>query len=164
MAAVAADAGVARGLVNHYFGTKRELYLDVVRAVMFVPEPDEVHLPTGTLRRRVEATVDWLMTVLAAHGRTWLAVGADGAGGDPEVRAILDEADHKAADNASSRLTAASVSSVGTSPAQAVRAYGGMVKAAVREWVDRGSLTQDQVRSLLCDALVVVLETAIGSR
>ena len=39
-----------------------------------------------------------------------------------------------------------------------------MVKAAVREWVDRGSLTQDQVRSLLCDALVVVLETAIGSR
>ena len=28
---VAAGAGVARGLVNHYFGTKKELYLEVVR-------------------------------------------------------------------------------------------------------------------------------------
>ncbi len=160
MAAVAADAGVARGLVNHYFGTKRELYLDVVRAVMFVPEPDEVHLPTGTLRRRVEATVDWLMTVLAAHGRTWLAVGVEGAGGDPEVRAILDEADHKAAERVLDAVGFTGSVTERANALAAVRAYGGMVKAAVREWVDRGSLTQNQVRTLLCETLVVVLETS----
>ncbi len=79
MAAVAKEAGVARGLLHHYFGTKRDLYLEVVRAMMFVPMLDDVDLPEGgTLRERVTASVDWLMKVLAAHGRTWLAVGVDG--------------------------------------------------------------------------------------
>src|SRR5690242_17748597 len=35
---VARGAGVARGLVNHYFGTKKELYLEVIRLMLTVPE------------------------------------------------------------------------------------------------------------------------------
>ena len=53
MAEIAREAGVARGLLNHYFGTKRDLYVEVVRALMIVPEIDRVHLPNGTLRHRV---------------------------------------------------------------------------------------------------------------
>jgi AcrR family transcriptional regulator len=34
---IAADAGVARGLINHYFGTKRELYLAVIKRALTVP-------------------------------------------------------------------------------------------------------------------------------
>jgi AcrR family transcriptional regulator len=34
---ITAEAGVARGLVNHYFGTKRELYLVVVRRMRAFP-------------------------------------------------------------------------------------------------------------------------------
>ena len=37
MAELAREAGVARGLLNHYFGTKRDLYVEVVRAMMIVP-------------------------------------------------------------------------------------------------------------------------------
>ncbi|SDE53032.1 TetR/AcrR family transcriptional regulator [Rhodococcus tukisamuensis] len=34
---IAAAAEVGRPLVNHYFGNKRELYLEVVRRFVFVP-------------------------------------------------------------------------------------------------------------------------------
>lgn len=33
-AELAADAGVNRGLVYHYFGTKRELYLEVLKTTL----------------------------------------------------------------------------------------------------------------------------------
>src|SRR4051812_5171083 len=39
-AEIAAEAGIARGLLNHYFGTKRDLYLEVVRRLVFVPDMD----------------------------------------------------------------------------------------------------------------------------
>ena len=38
------------------------------------------------------------------------------------------------------------------------RAYGGMVKAAVREWVDREAPSQNQVRDLLSETLIVLSE------
>ena len=31
---IASEAGVARGLINHYYGTKRELYVEVVREMV----------------------------------------------------------------------------------------------------------------------------------
>ena len=35
---LAREAGVARGLLNHYFGTKRELYLEALRTLLTIPE------------------------------------------------------------------------------------------------------------------------------
>lgn len=159
MTAVAQEAGVARALVNHYFGTKRELYLEVVRAVMFVPSIDEVTLPDGSLRERIEASVDWLMTLLSAHGRTWLTIGVEGAAGDPEVRAILDEADHKAAERVLDAVGSAVPDDARPIALAAIRAFGGMVKAAVREWVDHEALTQDQVHRVLTETLVAIVES-----
>src|SRR5437588_12218189 len=34
---IAREAGVARGLLHHYFGTKRDLYLEVVRDLVRMP-------------------------------------------------------------------------------------------------------------------------------
>jgi AcrR family transcriptional regulator len=158
--AVAQEAGVARALVNHYFGTKRELYLEVVRAVMFVPALDEVTLPEGSLRDRIEASVDWLVTILSAHGRTWLTIGVEGAAGDPEVRAILDEADHKAAERVLDAVGSAVPDDARLTTLAAIRAFGGMVKAAVREWVDHEALTQDQVHRVLTATLIAIVESA----
>ena len=47
-AELAQRAGVARGLINHYFGNKRDLYLAVVRRMVTLPKPDNMVLPTGT--------------------------------------------------------------------------------------------------------------------
>jgi AcrR family transcriptional regulator len=158
MAEIASDAGVARALVHHYFGTKRDLYLEVVRAMMFVPRGGELDLPTRSTRKRVEALVDWLVGAMGAYARTWVAVGVD-AVGDADVRAILDEADDQAAG-----FVLDSIGFAGEDRAAAlaaIRAWGALVKAAMREWVVRDALTEEQIRKLLAESLLAIVRDAL---
>ena len=91
------------------------------------------------------------------HGRTWVAVsGAEGVGDDPEVQRILDEADDAAAQRVLA-LVGLVEAPRSAELAAMIRAYGGMVKAAGREWIVNGTLTGDQVRMLLVDLLVTLV-------
>ncbi len=151
---------MARGLINHYFGNKRDLYLAVVRRMVTLPKPDDMVLPNGTARERVDASVAWLLDTIGEHGSTWVKVtGHEGIGDDPEVQRILDDAD----DAAAARL----LDMVGLSESRhtaelraLVRAYGGMVKTAGREWIIRGTLTREQVHILLADMLFALITTS----
>ena len=133
MSEVAASAGVARGLIHHYIGSKRDLYLESVRFLVTVPPLEEVHLPTGSLEERARGSVHWLVGVIETHGTAWVSM-ASGSGVDEQVAQILDDADDLAAERV---LQATSFEGTGTDrllAASAVRAFGGMVKAAGREW------------------------------
>jgi len=152
---IAAQAGVTRGLVNHYFGTKRELYLVVVRRMLRVPGSAVTALPTGSLRTRVSTSVDWFLDSVSPHARTWVAVTAtEGVGRDPDVEAILAEADEVAVEH-----VLAAVGLDRTLPGDEqrramIRAYGAMVKAATREWLLRDTLSRDELHLLLTQSLV----------
>ncbi len=84
-----------------------------------------------------------------------------GGGNDPELRAILDEADNQAADRVLEAIGFTGTGSARVTALATIRAYGGMVKAAVREWVDHETLTQDQVREVLSETLVVLGERIV---
>src|SRR4051812_4108947 len=134
---IAAAAGIARGLLNHYFGTKRDLYLEVVRRLVAVPEVDRVLLK-GSLRLRIDTGVSWFLDAVAPHGSTFLAVmGAGGIGDDPEIEAILDEAD----DLAARRVLEVVGLDAGDERHRAiVRAYGGVAEGGGRGGAGGGSL------------------------
>lgn len=154
---IAAQAGVARGLLNHYFGTKRDLYLQVVRRMVTLPDAADVLPSGGSLASRAEASVRWFLDAMTAYGPTFIAVtGAEGVGTDPEVEHILAEADDAAAHKILAALHLGA-DQRGEHHLAAVRAYGGMVKAAVREWLGRGSLTREQVQLLLSRSLVDIV-------
>ncbi|MFI6865886.1 TetR/AcrR family transcriptional regulator [Nocardia sp. NPDC050406] len=156
-AELAQRAGVARGLINHYFGNKRDLYLAVVRRMVTLPRPEAMAVPTGTTRERVDASVSWLLDTIGEHGHTWVKVtGLEGIGDDPEVQRILDEADTAAADRMVAMMGLEG--SLHSDELRAlVRCYGGLVKAAGREWIVRGSLTRAQVHDLLADMLLTLV-------
>jgi AcrR family transcriptional regulator len=152
-AELAQRAGVARGLIHHYFGNKRDLYLAVVRRMVTLPRPDRVITPTGTTRERVDASVAWLLDTIGEHGSTWVKViGLEGIGDDPEVQHILDAADDAAADRLLD-MVGLNRSERRSELRALVRAYGGLVKTAGREWITRGTLTRPQVQQLLSDML-----------
>ncbi|WP_425464638.1 TetR/AcrR family transcriptional regulator [Nocardia yunnanensis] len=156
-AELAQRAGVARGLINHYFGNKRDLYLAVVRRMVTLPRPEKMQVPAGSTRERVDASVAWLLDTIGEHGSTWVKVtGHEGVGDDPEVQRILDEADYAAADRMVQMMGLSDSLHSGELRAL-VRCYGGLVKAAGREWIVRGSLTRDQVHHLLADALLTLV-------
>lgn len=160
-AELAQRAGVARGLINHYFGNKRDLYLAVVRRMVTLPRPEKVAIPTGTQRERVDTIVGWLLDTIAEHGTTWVKVTShEGVGDDPEVRQILDQADQVAAERMLMMIGRPDLAHSAALRAL-ILAYAGMVKVAGREWLTRGTLTRHQVHRLLADALSTLITETI---
>ncbi|AXB49111.1 TetR/AcrR family transcriptional regulator [Amycolatopsis albispora] len=155
---IAAEAGVARGLINHYFGTKRELYLAVIRRALTVPHFAVEILPEGTLEQRVDAAVSWFLDMVGRQENLWLAaIAPEGIGRDLAVEQILEEADRESADRV---LEAVGITADDPHHGELnalVRAYGGMVKAAGREWLVRGALTREQVHALLTGTLLTLV-------
>src|SRR5947209_12145313 len=97
---IAREAGVARGLLHHYFGTKRDLYLEVVKTMMRMPSnPLPLQAPGRALETVIGESVDRWLEMLERNRGTWLAaIGGQGLGRDPEVEAILEQAREQAAD------------------------------------------------------------------
>jgi AcrR family transcriptional regulator len=157
---LARRAGVARGLINHYFGTKRDLYLEVVRRMVTIPQLAVDQLPAGPLEERVTESVRWFLDGVSRHSRTWLAaIGAEGV--DVEVARILAEADELAADRVLEATGLAGEVAHREELRALVRAYGGLAKATAREWLVRGALSRDQVQLLLSTTLLsIVRDTA----
>jgi AcrR family transcriptional regulator len=155
---LAAQAGVARGLINHYFGTKRDLYLEVVHRMVTIPRFAVEQLPDGPLEDRVAAAVDWFLDGVARNSTAWLAATGE-VGGDPEVERILAEADETAADRVL-EATGLGAAAAHRELRAMVRSYGGMVRAAAREWLVRKDLTREQVQILLSTTLLALIREA----
>ncbi len=159
MSDIARDAGVARGLLHHYFGSKRDLYLEVVRSLMRMPSspvPSEDH--GRGLEAAIEESVDRWLLMLERNRGTWLAaIGAQGLGRDPEVEAILDEAREQAADHLIAALHTYRTASAPPAVRAAIRAYSGFAEAATVEWLQRERLTREQVQVLLVRGFLSII-------
>lgn len=160
---IAREAGIARGLLNHYFGDKRGLYLEVVRRAVLLPTlTDHVDPPDGTLEERVEASVRWWLNSVEPQRTTYLTVtDAAGVGEDPEVAAIIEEADDLAARRV---LEVVGLDPDDAMSRAAVRAYGGLAKAAVREWTRGGALSREQTHRLLSKMLLAIVREVLPSQ
>lgn len=159
---IAREAGVARGLINHYFGTKKNLYLEVVRVMVTVPEVAVQRLPAGDLRTRVDASVTWFLDVVSRHSTSWLAaVTAGGMGHDADVARVLSEAEEVAADSVLVAVGLADVTSHREELRAMIRAYGGLATSTAREWLQRGALTREQVHLLLATTLLAIVEQVV---
>jgi AcrR family transcriptional regulator len=160
---IAAEAGVTRGLLHHYFGTKRDLYLEVVRDLARMPPPP---LPAVTEGRPVEDVVAesvslWL-DVVSAQEHTWLAaIGAEGFGRDPELEAILEEARESTAEHVLRVLGLEGRDARAPELRAVIRAFGGMAEQATREWLERGRLNREQVHRLLADTLLAMVRDVL---
>jgi AcrR family transcriptional regulator len=156
---IAAEAGVTRGLVHHYFGGKRELYLEVVRSLLELPPGlFEAELASGDTETALRAAVDRWLDVSERSGGVLLAAhGAQGFGRDEEVERIFDEARERTADAVIAILRPGRP--VAAAPAElraAVRAYAGFVESATFDWLRGGPLRRAQLRELLVGGLLAL--------
>lgn len=158
---IAEAAGVARGLMHHYFGSKRELYLEVVRATARtprVPIPDDAALSTDQVW---SSAVDGFLALIAKKPDLWLSsVTVGAAERDDEVAAILDEAREILADQT---LVAIGLHDRADDPVvrALVRAWGGFVQELTVEWLGRGRLDEDRVRTAMVATLPILVEQVL---
>ena len=154
---IARHCGVSRGLLYHYFRSKRELYLAAVEhAVQRLHESVE---PDPSLR-----PLEQLLTGLRRHfagieqqaDAHLLLLGV--APADEEAMAIVA----RDRDAFAERVLAGMPGAASGSPlARATaRAWIGAVEAATREWIARRDVTADQLVAVLADALVAAMLAA----
>ena len=163
-AEVAQAAGVARGLVNHYFRTKRELYVEVVRSMLEVPDdlfPAPADADESERNAVLSDAVDrWLRTVKANRG-TWLAcIGAQGFGRDPELEAVLEDARRRIID----QLIALAWGPPQEATPQVralMRGYEGFAQAITADWLTGGRLSRREVHELLVQGLAALVDEAL---
>lgn len=149
---IAAEAGVARGLINHYFGTKRELYVEVVREMVRVPPPVPDYVQGTTPEERIARSIDDWLEMVWRNRETWLAsIRGAGLGSGEAIGAIFEEAREEAAARMVAVLGLGPVADAEPELIALMRAYGGMAEAATVQWLVHERLDREQVRVLLIE-------------
>jgi AcrR family transcriptional regulator len=153
---IADAAGVARGLLHHYFGSKRDLYLEVAREMLRVPTLPLLVDADASREEIWASSVDGWLDLMEANRETWLtATRAGETGDDPQLREILDEASEVVVERVLEALGLARDDAPPELRA-VVRSYGGLAQEATREWLERGRLDRAQVRILLVGVMPLI--------
>ncbi|MFD4636492.1 TetR/AcrR family transcriptional regulator [Lentzea sp. NPDC058436] len=157
---IATEAGVTRALIHHYFDTKRALYLEVVRQMMVVPASVSERLPPTTAVERVSICVDRWLEVVERNREMWLfAIGLENLGNDQEIEQIMLEADEIATDRVLEAVMMTDVAEGQQKLRAMVRAHSGMLKAASREWLVRGTLSRADLHVMLTRTVLHLVDT-----
>ncbi len=160
---LAREAGVARGLLHHYFGSKRDLYLEVVRSIIRMPaNPVPLQAPGRGIEIVIDESVDRWLTMLEHNRGTWLTlIGGRGLGRDPELEEILEDAREQAADRLIEALQTYEAVHAPAELRAAIRAYSGFAEAASIEWLERDRLSREQLRVLLAQAFLSIVRDVV---
>ncbi|MDR3655954.1 MAG: TetR/AcrR family transcriptional regulator [Mycobacterium sp.] len=160
--AIAHDAGVGRPLINHYFGTKRELYLEVVRRLAIVPThvPGEAvrGIPASALELRIEASIDYWLAVASRHQFVWTStiISAEAPIRDPEIAEILAQAESVAAVRMLEALGLAEHPQHERLHVMLLT-FGALAIRASRQWLIHKTLSRDEVSTLLSRTLLTIV-------
>jgi AcrR family transcriptional regulator len=159
---IAAQAGISKGLLYHYFPSKRDFYVAIIeeagRELRERTEPDPALSPP----ERLTASIDAYLAHVEQYPRGHATLLRGGIGSDPEVRAIVD--DHRRV-NAQRILDAVAEAGGELTPVVrlAVRGWIGFVEAVTLEWVERREVSRDEVRTLLVQTLGWAVSSAAGT-
>lgn len=154
-AELAEAAGVARGLINHYFGDKRELFLAVMRESILMPESALPDYDGKTLEDRARLTMDWILDAATTYGQAWVAAsGAANLHGSSDIQAVVDEADDRAA-----RLVLDALGLPDTPRLRArLRPVAALTKSVCREWLQRDTYSRDEALDLLTASVLLFVQ------
>jgi AcrR family transcriptional regulator len=155
---IAAAAGISKGLLYHYFPSKRDFYVAVVRhsadEMQLVTDPDRDLPPL----ERLSAGLDRYLEYVETHARGYATVLRAGIGSDAEVAAIVEEVRGTMA-----RRILEDLPFDGPPPPAvrvAVRGWVGFAEAASLEWVERREVSREELRELLIKALTGTVTAA----
>jgi AcrR family transcriptional regulator len=152
---VAEEAGVSKGLLYHYFATKREFYMACLReavAELSAATEPPLDLPPD---EQLRAGLDGYLRYVEEHADAWQAVLRGSIGSDPEVAAIADGFRETMFRRI---LAAAPEASVPPGLRLAVKGWIGFVEAVSLEWAARRTPVRARLVDLLAGELAHLLD------
>jgi AcrR family transcriptional regulator len=159
---LARDAKISKGLLYHYFPTKRDLYVACLREIADELVRRVTAIPTDLPPvERVNAGLDAYLDHITMHARAFVALMRGGIGSDPEVAHVIESVRRRLADRflEGSPLSAFAGSAKFETIA---RGWIGFVEAASIDWCANPRLTHDELRELLATVLFAIIPVVIG--
>jgi AcrR family transcriptional regulator len=154
---IASSAGVTRGLVHHYFGGRKEVYIGLLERLGAQRE-NRLRPPVGrSARARVADTVSRWLDWTETNRTVWLATIARGEDiADPDVRRVVADLVQRAV----ALLAAFHADIAQDSPRlrYALECWTALNRAATRRWL-RGQATRQDTHELLATTLEHILRT-----
>ena len=154
---IATSAGVTRGLVHHYLGGRKEVYIALLERVGAARE-DELRPPVGrTARARIEDSVSRWLEWTEANRSIYLGTIAPGEDiADPDVRRAVADLVRRAV--ALVATFHADIAEDSPRLRYALECWTGLNRSATRRWL-RGEATRETTQELLTSTLEHVLRT-----
>ncbi len=156
---IAAEAGISRGLLFHYFPTKRDFHLAVARAaaqeLLDRTQTDPDLPPIAQLRAGVEAFVDHLTDNRDAY----VAFIRGSSGGDPDLLQVYESTRTAFTDRV---LDGLGIEPVTTRLRAVVRGWVAFTEEVTVDWLSGGDLERSELVTLLDEALVSLVTGATG--
>jgi AcrR family transcriptional regulator len=153
---IAAAAGVSKGLLYHYFPSKRHFYVEAVRAaakqMQVLTQPDEALPPIERLQVGVEAYLDYVETNAGAYANLMRS----GVGADREVADIVEETRRAIVRRILRGLGVPRPKGI---LRVAVRGWVGFVEATSLDWIEHRDLSRDALRAMM----ILALESALAA-
>ncbi|HWU89114.1 MAG TPA: helix-turn-helix domain-containing protein, partial [Kofleriaceae bacterium] len=147
---LAREAKISKGLLYHYFPTKRDLYVaglteianELVAAITKVPEDA---FPIDRVRMGLDAYLEHVM----AHSRAFVSLMRGGIGSDPEVALVVEGVRTRLFERFLSGSPFAPIFAGDPKFETAIRGWIGFVEAASIDWCANPRLTKAELRDLL---------------
>lgn len=161
---IAEAAGVSKGLLYHYFPTKKDFVLAALErgqrelAELTAPDPDLA------AAEQVSASLDRFLDFVEEHEVAYSAIFRNRGGGDSEIQTALDDGRQERLDAVLQVLGGweGSPAAAERTPAleTAVQGWFFFIEGAVLRWLERRDLERDELRELLELALIGSLQAA----
>jgi len=169
---IAKAAGISKGLLYHYFPTKRDLYLAGLRATAAeliastTAATSDMAMPP---LERMRAGLDAYLDHVSRHARPFVALMRGGIGSDPEVVSVIEGVRatyvERFLEKAEGTPLAGLLLANRPLVRLAVRGWIGFVEAASLEWLQKKDVEREVLRNMLVDALLASLTIgAAGAR
>ncbi|GAB4200783.1 MAG: hypothetical protein OHK0013_12130 [Sandaracinaceae bacterium] len=155
---IAEAAGISKGLLYHYFGSKRDFYVAIVReSAARLVEATAIRTdlpPAERARAGIEAYLDFAQD----HSNAFVALLRGGIGHDAEVQEIID----RTRETILQRMLT-NMGLVEPRPVfhLAMRSYVGLVEAATIDWLERKEVDRDTLMRFLLELIYATLTSAM---
>ncbi len=154
---IALAAGISKGLLYHYFPTKRDFYAAAIREasrqLLDCTRPDAGAPPM----ERVHPVIDAYLAYVERRGPAYSALMRGGIGSDPAVAAIVQETRDAFLDRLMQNVPAPAA---GPELRVTLRGWIGFVEAASLDWVERHEMKREALRDLCAEVLVQAISVA----
>lgn len=157
---LADGCGVSEGLLFHYFGSKRGLYiacleLSIAEFVGSIEDPG----PDLPLDERLRHALDSYLDFVERYPRSYAAVLRGGIGTDNDVHARIEEARGRFSDLIMRGL---GIDDPAPSFSLAIWAWMGFVEAACTRWLAEREVSREELRDLLAQTALATFTRALA--